>query len=168
MPTLREQILASPETFSDLAWAAEQRFQDGEALLSSGRFGGAVYLTGIACEMWLKLASFRLVRAGPATSVRDLLGPIRTWMAVTQPQVEPEAYHSLRFWAEHLLRRRVRQDSALPSTAAGRLRHHVVGRLFQDWKIDLRYRRAAVSERHAWRVYNDAVWLRGAWNSLWR
>jgi hypothetical protein len=53
--TLRAQLTAAPETLSDLEWAAEQRFLEGAQLLGAGRFSGAVYLFGVAAEMWLKL-----------------------------------------------------------------------------------------------------------------
>src|SRR5439155_9695773 len=97
MPTVREQILRSAETFSDLAWAAEQRFREAEELMFSGKFAGAVYLFGLAAEMWLKLASFRLVGASPATAVHSLLAPIRKWMKLNTPSIDYEKYHSLHF-----------------------------------------------------------------------
>lgn len=168
MPTLREQILSADETTSDLIWAAEHRYREAEALLEASHFSGAVYLSGLACEMWLKLASFRLIGASPATPVVGLLGPIRIWMAARPPVVKPEAYHSLQFWSEHVIRRRSERGNPLPAWLSGRLRHHVVTRLYQDWKIDLRYRQLSVEERHAWRVYNDTLWHRETWNLLWR
>jgi hypothetical protein len=165
---LRRQILGSPETFADLAWAAEERFREAEALLLHARFAGAIYLLGLASEMWLKLAAFRLIGAAPGAPIGGLLPVIRTWMAARLPSVTPEGYHSLRFWAEFLALRRQHAGRPLPAEVAGALRHHVVGRLYEDWKIDLRYRKVIPDERQAWRVYNDACWLRATQESFWR
>ena len=163
--SLREDILASPETLSDLAWAAEERFREAEELFSVGRLAGALYLFGLASEMWLKLACFRARWARPSDFVRDQLGPARLWMRINAPGIADEGYHSLRFWAEYLIRVR---RMPLPATALGQLRHHVINRLFHDWIIDARYRWLALSGQEVWRVYNDVIWLRDAWNDLWR
>lgn len=165
---LRDQILSSGETVSDFAWAAEQRFFDAEALLLESRYTGAVYLLGLGSEMWLKLACFRLLGAGPADLVSSYLGPAKIWMSTAAPGVKPESYHSLMFWAEYLIRWRGSKGKDLPSRLVGELRHHVNNRLFGDWKIDMRYRNLTVSDQHAWRVYNDAWWVRANWQDMWR
>ena len=165
---LRAVILASPETMSDLAWAAEQRYQDGITLLGAGRHAGAVYVFGLASEMWLKLASGKLLGHGPAAAVAGLLGPVRTWMHLNGSTVLPESYHSLRFWAEHLVLRRTSMGLPLAGRLAGELRHHVSHRLFEDWKIELRYRQVALAPPDALRVYHDATWVRQTWGQLWR
>lgn len=166
--TLREHILSSPETISDLAWAAEQRFREAEELLYTGRFTGAVYLFGLSVEMWLKLACFYFRGARPSTTVDSQLAPARRWMRANSPAVDPESYHSLLFWTEFLILLRSRQGSSMPSDLAGRLRHHVVSRIFEDWRIDMRYHALAIGEQQAWRVYNDAAWIRDHWRKLWR
>jgi len=166
--TLRRQILSSPEIVSDLASAAEQRFREAEHLLRGGRFVGAVYLFGLACEMWLKLACFRFRGATPVTRVDSQLGPAKAWMAGRAPFISPEKYHSLCFWAEFLILLRTVEGSGMHSLWAGELRHHVVNRLYQDWKIDMRYRSPTISKRQAWRVYNDVAWVRQVWQDLWR
>jgi hypothetical protein len=166
--SLRTQILGTTEKLSDLVWSAEQRFREGEELLRDGHFSGAVYLLGLSSEMWLKAAVFRHLGHNPATAILGLFGPVRTWMRVSAPAIDPESFHSLRYWGEYLIRIRTQRRQLLPSALEGELRHHVIGRLYEDWKIDLRYRAIPVSERHAVRVYNDAAWLRKSWNYLWR
>jgi hypothetical protein len=163
--TLREQILNSPETLSEMAWAAEERFREAEYLIFSDRYAGAVYLLGLASEMWLKLACFRLDH-NPATDVAGLLRPARNWMRRNAPGTDCEAYHSLLFWAEYLALKRNSDFSPLPRILRGELRHHVVNRLFQNWKIDMRYRMSIVTQNHAWTVYNDTIWLREIWTML--
>jgi hypothetical protein len=88
-------------------------------------------------------------------------------MRANAPLVPSESDHSLVFWAEYVIRWRTR-GGGIARDLAGAIRHHVHRRLFWDWKIDLRYRFVPVSEAQAWRVYNDALWLRETWNTLWR
>ncbi len=164
----REQILASPETLSDFAWASEQRFRDADTLLSKGRFSGSIYLGGLAAEMWLKLACAKYVRLSPTASATALLAPAKIWMKFEAPTILPESYHSLLFWAEYLTRRRISDGRSMSGRLAGELRHHVVNRLFTDWKIDVRYRTLPLDERCARRVYNDVTWIRSNWDQLWR
>jgi hypothetical protein len=164
----RAQILGTSETLSDLAWAADHRFREAEVLLGASHWSGAVYLFGIASEIWLKLACFRLVGNGPGTLVHTQLAPARAWMQRHAPSINPEAYHSLRFWAEYLRRLRVAQGRPLANNLAGPLQHHVVNRLFADWKVDVRYRALLLTEAQAWRVYRDASWVRTVKDRLWR
>lgn len=165
---LRDDILRRRETLSDLIWAAEERFRDGEYLLGATRLSGAVYLLGLSAEMWLKAACFRLRGATPATPVIGQLGPAKAWMQAQAPGVQAESYHSLLFWAEYLIRFRAIHGPDLSSDLIGELRHHVSHRLYADWKIDLRYRFAPITDRQAWRVYNDVLWVRQTWLNLWR
>jgi hypothetical protein len=104
----------------------------------------------------------------PADLVSSQLGPAKNWMATFAPAIKAESFHSLAFWAEYLIQWRSHQGANLSARLVGGLRHHVNNRLFGDWKIDMRYRSLAVSDRDAWRVYNDAWWLRENWQFLWR
>lgn len=165
---LRSQILTNPETVSDLALAAEARFRDGEALFAEARHQGCVYLLGLSAEMWLKYAAFRCAGSRLSQDVASLLGPARAMMRVHLPHVAPETYHSLRFWCEYLLLLRRVHSAVLPSDVEGRLRHHVANRLFENWKIDLRYSSALVTERDSWRGYCDVAWVRANVSLLWR
>ena len=166
--SLRTRILASPETLSELAWAAEQRFIEAETLINSRRLPGAVYLFGIASEIWLKLACFGFLGNGPASRVDGQLGPAKAWMQRNAPSVRHEGYHSLQFWADYLVLRRVERGNPLPKDLAGQLRHHVVNRLFWDWKVDVRYRVAILSDQDGRRVHHDAGWVRNVRDKLWR
>lgn len=155
---------------SDFVWAAEQRFQEAEELFVSRRFSGALYLLGLSAEMWLKLAAIHCHdrRVTAATSVAAHLGPIRLWMAVNFPLVQCESYHSVSFWAEYIIGFRARSGMPLPANTIGELRHHAVRRLFEDWRIELRYRAIPVSERHCWRAFQDVLWMRRNWTRFWR
>lgn len=166
--TVREQILSSPETISDLAWAAERRYREGQALFDGRHFIGAVYLLGLASEMWLKIACFRFRGGTPSTIVSSMLSPARTWMSIRAPAIASENYHSLAFWATYIVELRQHAASPLSGEFVGRLRHHVMNRLFQDWKLELRYRSIPVDERACLRVLQDASWLRSVYDRLWR
>jgi hypothetical protein len=164
--TLREQIILSPETLSDLEWAARERFHEGEELLFSRRFSGAIYLLGLASEMWLKLSCFRFQGHTPNVEVMGLLGSAYQWMKIKAPHIDKESFHSLQFWAEYLILLRAEKGYPLPRRLIGQLRHHISNRLHNDWKIDMRYRIIALAENDALRVYNDVLWLVQARNDL--
>jgi len=168
--TIRDQILSSPETLSDLAWAAERRFREAGALMTAGHFMGSVYLAGLACEMWLKLAAVRCYdpRVTTASYITGYYPTIRAWMTRNFPAIAWESYHSLSFWSGYIISFRAMTGAPLPATVAGELRHHVVTRVFEDWKIDIRYRSFSIPEQHAVRVYNDVSWVRQNWDRLWR
>jgi hypothetical protein len=164
MPVLRLQLDRWTETFSDLAASAEDRYRDAERLIVSGRHRGAVYFFGLAAEMWLKLASYRRFNAVASDPVGPHARNVRLFMDAHAPTTQRESGHSLSYWAEFLLL----ANRGMSRGHAGQLRHHVINRLFLDWKIELRYRPAAVSIEHARRVSMDAAWLRSNWDRLWR
>jgi hypothetical protein len=168
LATLRQHILANPETLSDMGSAADERFGEAENLLLSGRFSGAVYLMGLSSEMSLKLSCFRCKGLPGSAPVDGLLGPVRRWMRTYYPFVEYESYHSLKFWMEYLIALRAMSTDPLPAAVVGQARHHVIHRLYEDWRIDLRYRGACISERQAHRVYQDATWVRERATADWR
>lgn len=166
MPSLRDQLAAWSETVSDLTVSAEDRYRDGLELIAAGRFRGAVYLLGLSAEMWLKLASYRLYAARAA----DLVGPharrVADYMRLNAPGSDRESGHSLHYWAEFIILFCGRNGRLLSNEQAGRLRHHVINRLFEDWKIELRYRPTIVTGEQARRVLADAAWLRLHWERL--
>ncbi|HTW93883.1 MAG TPA: hypothetical protein VMD30_03750 [Tepidisphaeraceae bacterium] len=166
--SLGDQIRNVPETLSDLALAAECRFRDAEELLTSGRNDGAVYLLGLACEMWLKLACFRLSGGSPSDRVHAFLRPAATWMQSHAAGVEEESYHSLAFWAEYLVLWRQVNGPAMPAHTADEIRVRIASRLFKAWNIQMRYREFGIPDAQAWSVYDDATWLRSVHDQIWR
>jgi hypothetical protein len=169
LATLRQQVLTQLETLSDLEWAAEERFCEAEELLRIGRFHGAVYLFGLACEMWLKLGCFRYRGAQLSDEVQSQLVPAKSWMKMKRPLIPHENFHSLRFWLAYLIAFRDADANPMPETLIGASRYHIVLLLYEDWKIEIRYRRlSSLTEHRAKRVYRDAAWLRQSCNTLWR
>src|SRR5207237_3071418 len=96
---LRQAILASPETLSDMLLAAEDRYREAEELLLDQEFDGAVYLLGYAAEMWLKATCLRLRGHGPTVQVKDTLGTLKAFMRNVAPSVPFSDYHDLSFFA---------------------------------------------------------------------
>lgn len=168
MPSLRATLLSTTETLSALALAADMRYRDGEQLLNCSRFSGAVYVLGLAAEMYLKYAALRVAGHGPATPNQAPLGGVVRWMRANFPAINPESKHSLEFWATFIRELRRSERRELPLILAGQLKHHVTGRLYEDWKIDIRYSVVPVSERHAWRVFADTSAVRTMFDPLWR
>jgi len=74
---LRQIILASPETLSDMLLAAEDRYQDAEELLAQRRFDGCVYLLGSSAEMWLKAVCMRPRGLSPTDLVMPALPALK-------------------------------------------------------------------------------------------
>jgi len=166
MPSLRDQLDRWTETFSDLSISAEDRFSDAQDLFTSGRYRGTVYALGLASEMWLKLASYRLFGAIASDPVGPHARSVRLFMDVHAPMTARESGHSLRYWAEFIVLFAAEHQKQLTRPKVGRLRHHVINRLYLDWKIELRYRPALVSAEHARRVLADATWLRSNWDTF--
>jgi hypothetical protein len=168
MPTLREQVATWGETVTDLTVSADDRYRDGQELVAAGRFRGAVYSLGLAAEMWLKLACYRLYAARAADAVGPYARRVANFMQLNAPRTDRESGHSLHYWAEFIILFCARKGRLLSNEQAGRLRHHAVNRLYADWKIELRYRPAAVTADHARRVLADSAWLRLQWERLGR
>ncbi len=164
--SLRNQLSRWVETFSDIALSAEERFGDARELMIRGRHRGAVYLFGLASEMWLKLASYRLLGARASDPVGHYAHIARQFMDNNAMNIPRQPGHDLNFWGEFLILRRSQGAAPLSRVQAGQLRHHIMNRLYEDWEIQLRYRPAAVSPGHARRVFADAAWIRDNWENL--
>jgi hypothetical protein len=97
--------LYPPDTISGFERAAQQRFQDGEALRASGRDGGAIYLYGYVVEMVLKAACYRLFGHPPHAPVESARPIVETWIGelalpVVTRKLQP---HDLDAWASGLV-----------------------------------------------------------------
>src|SRR6266545_2801604 len=112
MPPLRDQLLTWSETVTDLTVSAEDRFRDGQELLAQGRARGAIYLLGLAAEMWLKVVSFRLLGAKASDAVGPFAKRMRIFMDANASATDRESGHSLRYWAEFIIL--FSQSHALP------------------------------------------------------
>jgi len=163
---LRATIKASPETLSDMLLAAEDRYQEAEELLRTQRYDGCVYLLGYAAEMWLKAACLRLRGHRPPTQVKGALSPLRIWMKNVAPTVPFVDNHDLSFFTECVFHLRLHQDRPLPPALAVELRGHISAGLHDEWIVDMRYRRLALTAADAWSALFNAWWMRTNWTKL--
>lgn len=163
---LRNLIKASPETFSDLLLAADDRYREGEELLMRGEFDGCVYLLGYAAEMWLKAACFRLQGVPPTAPVKAALPALRSWMRIQAPHVAFSDYHDLGFFAQFVMQFRRLQGRALPLPVTTELQSRVVNGMHAEWIVDMRYRRCGLAASDAWAALLNTWWLKNNWLSL--
>ncbi len=167
MPLLRFRLSPYPETAQDFELAAEARYWEGLELMAADRPFAGVYLMGYSAEMFLKLACFRLAPLVHLDPIGPRLGPVRRWMAQHRPQIDPERYHSLIFWASYLRERRRFLGRPLPRPLDSTLlqRAH---RLYGLWWVEMRYRPGGIHPHEVRSAYDDASWLRNHYTLLWR
>ena len=156
---LRQRLFGASETVQDFELGAEQRYWEGVELMVAGRPFGGVYVIGYAAEMLLKRACFIVDGARPSDMVGPRLGPIRSWARRQLPDISPEQFHSLLFWA-HVLRfkRRLagRQfDQQFDARLVQRMR-----RLYGNWLVSMRYYPGYMTPLEVRSVYDDVTWLR--------
>ncbi len=166
---LRQRIAGQPETIQELELAAQERYLEALELLASGYPDGAVNLLGYVAEMLLKEVYSLSTGARPGDLVGPRLGPART-AGQNLPRlrgVKHEHYHSLRFWALLIVETRRTCSRRLPADTEARL-HQRTRRLYQNWSIEMRYRRGLVTHREAQSVLEDVTWLLDNHVALWR
>ncbi|HEY8751239.1 MAG TPA: hypothetical protein VIM11_24860 [Tepidisphaeraceae bacterium] len=163
---LRNFIKAYPESISDMLVAADDRYQEAEELLLQHKFDGCVYLLGYSAEMWLKVACLRLRSLGPNVQVKAALGPLKSWMRQTAPQVPQADFHDLAFLAAAVAQLRIHQGRPLPLPVATELQSRVVNGLYPEWLVDMRYRRSGLAAVDAWAALVNTWWLKQNWMSL--
>jgi hypothetical protein len=163
---IRQIIQASPETLSDMLLAAEDRYQDAEELLAQRRFDGCVYLLGFAAEMWLKAVCMRLRALGPAAPVLPALAALRGVMRQIAPAVSFANYHDLSFYVGCIEVLRSQQGRPLTSNIQSELHSKMVGDFYDEWIVDMRYRRLGLIEQQAWQSLESAWWIKSNWVQL--
>jgi hypothetical protein len=165
--TLRYLLERPPETIEGFVLAAEQRHLEGLELTLARRYGAAVYLMGYAAEMLLKAACFRFDGAGPRDPVSPLLAPARSWQRRYFPTIDPESYHSLKFWCNLLLHKRGLRRCPLSRGVRSRFAR-CVNRMYTVWWIEMRYRPDQAGLEEAQIMYNEVEWVRNNHRVLWR
>lgn len=165
--TLRVRLSQHPETIQEFRIAAETRYLDGLELMVAGRPAAGIYMMGYAAEMLLKNAYFLFTGAGPRDLVRPRLVPALRAAQALIPSVVHEAYHSLSFWALLLLEARRWQRRPFRDGLEAPFRQRT-RRLYQNWWVEMRYRRDLAGSRHVRCIYDDVSWLRANYDLLWR
>jgi hypothetical protein len=163
---LRTLLEADKETVQDLVLAAEERYWEGLELMLQGRIDAGIYLMGYTSEMLLKTACFFFDGARPADLTKDRLSPTRRLGASRFPAVKDEFFHSLKFWATALEHKRATAGRPLAPPLLAAL-HAAVGRLYDIWWVEMRYRPRRATPADSLALYEDVSWMRANHMALW-
>ena len=163
---LRALVRANPETLSDFLLAANDRYREAEELLLAQEYDGCVYLLGYAAEMWLKSACLRLRGLGPVDRVKDALPALKKAMKQIAPTVPFVDNHDLSYFVECVLHLRAYWGRPLPLDLERELRQQVSMALHEEWTVEMRYRRSALTAPDAWAALLNAWWIKGNWTQL--
>lgn len=151
----RAVIEANPETVQDLELSAFRRLEEAFALCIMEKHHTAIYIAGLAAEMYLKTACFFLGGARPGDQVDALLRAARPPRRNLVMHQLFESGHGLWFWFQAVLhKRRGRRLRGAPR----RLRLAVAS-MCQDWCIDMRYRPGSATADDAKRFIRQVEWL---------
>lgn len=158
MATVRSFLDTHPQTLADYELADEQRYLESTALVIAGKSAGGVYLLGYVAEMVLKHAYFAVRGGYPSQLVTP--GPAKlfaTERGVTAPH---ESFHSLLFWQDVLLAARVYHGRPIFSSAfEGLLRNHV-SVVYNQWKVDMRYRQWRFTSTEVNQIWQAVTWIK--------
>lgn len=150
----RAILESSLETVQDHALSAHRRLDEAADLYIIGRYHSAIYLGGLAAEMFLKTACFFVGGAVPADPVDIHLTPIKTNKYKPPFKVDFESGHGLWFWSQELLTRRNAQGKQTPRRFL-----QVLAGLYNDWFIGMRYRPGSATSSEAAAFIKNVEWL---------
>ncbi len=98
--------LYGADTISEFLSAAQQRFDEADALVGAGFHGGAIYLYGYVAEMVLKAACYRLWGLGPNDPLEGMRPIMEAWIAeYALNKTRKVRVHDLDAWARLRKRR---------------------------------------------------------------
>ncbi len=166
--SLRIRLESLPETVGEFEVASEEKFYQGQSLIIAGYHDIGIYILGYVAEMMLKMAYYRVIgKTKPSFRVDSALTPAKNVGEALIPLIEPEMFHSLRFWA--MLLQSVRVGQGRPLSAALALPFESrTERLYNNWYIGMRYRRHLATQAEAMQVLDDVAWLRTHLSGFWR
>ena len=165
---LRAHVEANPETLSDFLLAADDRYREAEKLLEAEEYDGCVYLLGYAVEIWLKSSCLRLRKVGPTDRVLDALSALKGVMEMIAPRVPCPKYwrHDLSYFVECMHHLRTRAKRPLSPAVEQELRQQISSGLYEEWAVEMRYRRSALTAFDAWKAFKNARWMKKNWVKL--
>ena len=169
---LRSRLSVLPETVQEFDLAIAERYSEGQRLIIAGSASGGVYLLGYVAEMLLKNAYFRFTGARLSDEVGPRLGPAKAagrdrYGNGLIPNIDHEAYHSLRFWAMLLQAKRTEQEQSWANIDFTLEFERCTERLYNNWWVEMRYRRSLAKPEEALQALNDVGWLRTNQRTLW-
>jgi hypothetical protein len=150
----RSVLEASVESVQDTTLAATRRLDEAIALFVQGRYHAAIYLGGLAAEMFLKTACFLLEGAKLADPVAAYLDPVKSKKYEPPFKSDYESGHGLWFWSQELLLRRSSRRKRFPNRFL-----QVMASLYADWYIGMRYRPGMATVDDAAGFLQNVEWL---------
>lgn len=153
----RDRLEATPETVQDLELAAARRLEEAMELFLANRHHTAIYVAGLAAEMYLKTACYFVGGAQPADATDALFSAARPNPRRYVPpfRADFEFGHGLWFWSQELMaRRQRRQLRRVPNRFI-----QVSAALYLDWYVGMRYRPGAATVNDAAQFLTNVEWL---------
>jgi|GEM_PF-5253965 len=151
----RAVLQAHHETVQDLELSAKRRLDEAWVLHAAQKYHTAIYVAGLAAEMYLKTACFFLDGARPSHPVAALLTQLRKNAYASPSKVDYEGGHGLSFLAEELKFRR--KNHRLRQTP--RRFRRVIAQIATDWFIGMRYRPGSATRENAAVFITNVRWL---------
>ncbi len=166
---IRQQLQSTSETIQGFEAAAEEKYEDGFNLMAYASPGNGIYLMGYAAEMLLKSAYFRVAGLGIHTPItKSHLTQAKTDAANLGVLASAEHFHSLAFWSELIIKKRVQQSRGLAPAFTTELDKRAK-RLAQNWFVEMRYHLLqGITAQDVDDVMDDVVWIRSNHEDLWR
>jgi hypothetical protein len=150
----RSVLEATTEAIQDLELSAHRRLREATELFVSNQNHSAIYLGGLAAEMFLKTACFFVLGAPPGASAATHLAPVKHKTYKPPFKADFESGHGLWFWSQELLHRRRSLGKATP----GRFMQ-VMAALYSDWYIGMRYRPGSATPTEAAAFIMNVEWV---------
>lgn len=151
---------------------AEGKYQSGLRLLDEDDDHTGVEQCGLAAEMFLKSAYFRVVKSSlrlrtNSALTKENLNYARAegvWLAIGY---DPESFHSLLFWALLIVRTRQDQGRGLEAGLETVLRQKM-REMYRIWMIEHRYQPIAYHSQDVLLMRANVTWLRENHALLWK
>jgi len=148
--------------------AAKDRCRDAEELFLRQRFDGCVYLLGFAAEMWLKIVCMTLNPLGSKfdDDVMTAMKKLKQSMRQRTPAVKCKDFHDLEFFVRCIEELRLRKGDPLPPPRQTELRSRMIQGIYEEWIVDMRYRRSNLTEVDAQSALENVWWIQSTWDDF--
>jgi hypothetical protein len=150
----RADLEQAPETVQDLALSADRRLKEATDLALTENSHSAIYLGGLAAEMFLKTACFQVDGARPGDLAQPRLAAAASKHYKPPFKTDFEHGHGLWFWSQELIARRRELGRPIPRRLI-----HVAAALYDDWFVSMRYRPGSATMEMAAAFIHNVEWI---------
>jgi hypothetical protein len=155
-----------PDTVAKLEAAVSRRLAEAALLHQGGQGLGAIYLCGIAIEICLATAYFRVIGFRPNTEITESIRRLAITSAIPQ-RLMGRTPHDLWGWAQFLVVTKKRRSSGdREELRLDILRHARLA--YARWRPNLRYRAIVPTSSEVSVVIESARWFDSHYAELWR